>query len=315
MASHELNDFIASASKRIEEEYNRIIKRTKEDPGTAGDQGEENWATLLKEWLPSNFHIVIKGRILSEKGIASPQVDIIVLRPEYPKLLIDKKLYLAGGVLAIFECKTTFRMSHLKKFFSNAQKIKELFLNKGETPYSELHTGVLYGLLAHSYDVNGGISDINQKINNRLIEEQQKISHPRLLPDDICIANFNSWSLSRMTYMSYQMMSSFSKEKFISNYGHDEVTSIGFLGQKVSIENANQPLGAFLVSLLYKLSWEYVTLRPISRYFTLTNVQGSSSGSLITYKPQDIYSEKTLEQIRRGMIKSGKPWDKWGMHF
>jgi len=39
---------LVSSNKEIEEEYNRIRKRAYEDPGTAGDQGEENWAELLR---------------------------------------------------------------------------------------------------------------------------------------------------------------------------------------------------------------------------------------------------------------------------
>src|SRR5215212_2250362 len=97
MEEHDIHSFIQSAQRDIENEYKRILKRATEDPGTAGDQGEENWATLLKNWLPSYFHIVTKGRILTESGYASPQVDILILHPSYPQILLDKKLYLAGG--------------------------------------------------------------------------------------------------------------------------------------------------------------------------------------------------------------------------
>ena len=71
MDKHELHDFVVSSQKQIADEYVRIQKRAKEDPGTAGDQGEENWATLLRHWLPSYFHVVTKGRILAENGFAS----------------------------------------------------------------------------------------------------------------------------------------------------------------------------------------------------------------------------------------------------
>ena len=93
MPVNDLVDFMNSVTKQVADEYDRIRKRASEDPGTAGDQGEENWASILKDWLPHTVHIVTNGRILSEKGIASPQVDVIVLRPEYPKHLLDKKLY------------------------------------------------------------------------------------------------------------------------------------------------------------------------------------------------------------------------------
>jgi hypothetical protein len=111
---HDIHDFLLSTQREMYAEYNRILKRATQDPGTAGDQGEENWATLLKNWLPSYFHIVTKGRILCDNGYASPQIDILILHPSYPQILLDKKLYLAGGVAAAFECKTTIKAIHIK---------------------------------------------------------------------------------------------------------------------------------------------------------------------------------------------------------
>ena len=126
---HDIHDFLSSSQRNIDEEYVRILKRAKEDSGTAGDQGEENWATLLRNWLPSYFHIVTKGRILCENGYASPQVDVLILHPSYPKMLLDKKLYLVGGVAAAFECKTTLKSEHVKKTVETAKKYVKTFQN------------------------------------------------------------------------------------------------------------------------------------------------------------------------------------------
>ena len=82
--SHDLDDFMLAAADEMASEYESFQKRVKEDPGTAGDQGEENWATLLREWLPSTYHVVTKGRILSHQGVASPQIDVLVLHSTYP---------------------------------------------------------------------------------------------------------------------------------------------------------------------------------------------------------------------------------------
>lgn len=126
--------------REINEEYQRIQKRAAEDPGTAGDQGEENWETLLKDWLPANFQVVTKGRIITPDGTASPQVDVLLLKPEYPRKLLDKKLYLSSGVLAAFECKITLKSEHLEKSVKTAKIIRQsLESRKGTTPYKELN--------------------------------------------------------------------------------------------------------------------------------------------------------------------------------
>ena len=103
----DLVEFFRQNSIEMMADYERIRNRSHEDPGTAGDQGEENWAELLRDWLSPAYQIVTKGRILGATGIASPQIDVIVLKAVYPKRLLSKKLFLADGVAAAFECKNT----------------------------------------------------------------------------------------------------------------------------------------------------------------------------------------------------------------
>jgi hypothetical protein len=103
---HELEEFLAQDRAEIAAEYKRIYQRSTEDPGTAGDEGEENWAELLREWSPPSYQVVTKGRIIFPDGTATPQIDVLVLRGTYPPRLLTKKLYLSSGVVAAFECKT-----------------------------------------------------------------------------------------------------------------------------------------------------------------------------------------------------------------
>lgn len=49
---HDLAELMQQVTDTMATDYNRIRKRSKEDPGTAGDKGEEDWAVLLREWLP-----------------------------------------------------------------------------------------------------------------------------------------------------------------------------------------------------------------------------------------------------------------------
>ncbi|SRR6266566_7059110 len=91
-SKHDYFDFMKSIQDGMAQEYFRIRKRTREDPETAGDQAEENWATLFRNWLPANYLVVTKGRIINEDGITSPQVDVLVLHPSHPMALRDKKL-------------------------------------------------------------------------------------------------------------------------------------------------------------------------------------------------------------------------------
>jgi hypothetical protein len=47
IVKHDFFSYMASIKKSITDEYNLMHKRVLEDPGIAGDQAEELWATLL----------------------------------------------------------------------------------------------------------------------------------------------------------------------------------------------------------------------------------------------------------------------------
>ena len=165
--SHDLHDFMNQITSEMSFEYERIQKRATEDPGTAGDQGEENWAKLLREWLPRGYEVVTKGRIISHDGKTSPQIDILVLKNSYPKKLLDKKLYLAAGVIAAFECKITLKPTHITEAFNKSVSIKGLYSERMGSPYRELHSPIIYGLLAHSHRLGGKESTPEEKITKK----------------------------------------------------------------------------------------------------------------------------------------------------
>lgn len=204
--THDLYNFMRQISDEMAAEYNRIRKRTTEDPGTAGDQGEENWAELLRGWLPSTYKIVTKGRIISQDGRTSPQVDVLVLKDVYPEKLLNKKLYLAAGVAAAFECKTTLTAADIEKTVKNCVKIKDLYPVREGTPYKELHTSIVYGLLAHSHSWQRENSTPENNIERKLRESDASyVLHPRQTLDLLCVANFGTWVSGKFTFMSTPM--------------------------------------------------------------------------------------------------------------
>jgi len=316
MQSNDLTDFMNSATRQMAEEYERIQKRATEDPGTAGDQGEENWATLLRNWLPSTFQIVTKGRILSHKGIASPQVDILVLQPEYPKELLDKKLFLAGGVFAAFECKTTLIAEHIETFIKNSIEIKSHVEERKGTPYKELQSPIIYGLLAHSHSWKKDKSTPIDNIENKLIEADENfITHPIQMPDLICVADLACWSSVKTVFIGPNQIPNWDSMK--SRYGENGSATSGYVGHTKEIEKQTRdftPIGAMITSLLDKLSWEYPNLRQLARYFTLTNIQGSGQGAMRTWE-SEIYSDEIRRRVELGQLKNGVHWDEWSIVF
>lgn len=312
--TNDLVDFMNSITREIAEEYNRIQKRATEDPGTAGDQGEENWATLFRNWLPPTFQIVTKGRILGHNGIASPQIDVIILQPEYPKHLLDKKLYLVGGVLAAFECKVTLTAKHVEDFVKNSIAIKELIPKQKGSPYKELQSQILYGLLAHTHSWKGEKSTPLENIESKLWQSDESfITHPVLTPDLICVADLATWSSSKVVFIGPNQIPDWNQ--MVHLYGPNGSATSGYVCHSEKIENQTQhftPIGALLTDLLNKLSWVVPSLRTLSLYFTASNIQGAGAGTMRKWD-SSIYSEEIRARVEAGQLSNGKLWDEWSV--
>ena len=314
--AHELHDFMLQLTNDIAAEYTRIQKRVKEDPGTAGDEGEENWAELLRNWLPPNYQVVTKGRILGERGTASPQVDVIVLSPAYPKQLVDKKLYLAGGVAAAFECKLTLRPEHLQKAFQTASKIQQLVEDRHGSPFDELHSPVIYGLLAHSHSWKDSTPD--SLIAADLIEENNKaarvIKHPKEALDIICIADLCTLSVNKFICPSFIVPTKIYAIHVGYNQWIPKNKWPAFPARGDSPDH--NPIGIMLCFLLSRLAWEDQSIRRLASYY-IGVLRTGVGFTVARIWPLDILSD----EVRKRVLAEQEPelrhelWDKWSKFY
>lgn len=314
--NHDLFDFMKSISRDMADEYNRIQKRATEDPGTAGDQGEENWATLFKDWLPPTYQIVTKGRIMNHEGNWSPQIDVLVLKPYYPRKLLDKKVYLACGVAAAFECKVTLKASHIEEAVDNCVQVKRLFKTRSGTPYQELHAPIIYGLLAHSHSWKGANSTPLENIELKLLESDiAHVQHPRELLDMLCVADLATWTSAITTFIGPHQVPDW--ENMSKIYGLNGSASTGYIGHTQKIENQNEnftPIGALISYLSRKLAWENLDYRSFADYYRLTYLGGAGSGKMRNWD-SNIYSDNIRTQVELGRLYNGEAWHEWSVSF
>ena len=294
-------------------EYERIYARAAEDPGTAGDEGEENWATLLREWLPPTYHVETKGRLISHDGRMSPQADIVVLKPSYPKKLLEKKVWLAGGVAAAFECKNTLTAAHVISAVKRCADFKSLYVPRMGSPRTELRSPLIYGLLAHSHSWKGQRSSPIENIRSALMTASKEIDHPRNLLDLICVADLACWHLVHIAFY---------EARWGRNQAHDEKVFGGTAGPMTAHTCASRsseqqssefrPVGALITELVRGLAWNDVGVRDIADYYTIVNLQGNSSGPTRPW-PYSIYSNVVQAGIAAGRLTNGEEWDEWAM--
>ena len=306
--THDLHDFMQQLSDEMAAEYNRIQKRATEDPGTAGDQGEENWAELLRGWLPRTYEVVTEGRIISQDGHTSPQVDVLVLKSVYPERLLNKKLYLAAGVAAAFECKTTLKAEHIEKAVKNCVKIKSLYPVRAGTPYKELHAPIVYGLLAHSHSWKGSDSTPEDNIRQKLLESDiSYVSHPRECLDLLCVADLATWTLFKAAL-----------RLFIPPHDRsDGSPETSYIKRTPSRDNQTKgaaSIGNLIASLSRRIAWEDPVLRDFVNYYWYAGIVGGGRSTSRPW-PTSVYSEEVRRCIQDGGRLLGTNilnyWNEW----
>lgn len=311
---HDFFNFMKTIKESIAREYERIRLRSSEDPGTAGDQAEENWAEFLRNWLPANYPIVTKGRVINEDGVTSPQVDILVLNPSYPKQLRNKKHYFLGGVIAVFECKLTLKKEHLRKFFENSFIIKRLSERRKGNPYDELHQLPIYGLLAHSH-IWKKTKNKNVSMLNRISEFVYKFcQHPSDMPDIICIAD-------TATYVSHKSVcvgpfADIDCKELFKELDKDGGITAEYIEYGTNIpypkDFSGEILGMLICRIIHMMAYEDKSLRLYSNYlYNLTSWSGI--GSSILWKRTNLSRNVGERLIKKGFSKD--PWSKWIKNF
>ncbi|WP_154665198.1 DUF6602 domain-containing protein [Pseudomonas fulva] len=334
---HELHAFFKSFSNRLAEDYKAFRARVLEDPGTSGDQGEESWARLLREWLPEGYSVVTKGRILGASGEASPQIDVIVLKPSYPKFLKAEKYYLLDGVAAAFECKLTLKSGHLEKVMRNAKVIASLSPKQIGSPKKELMSPLIYGVLAHSHTWKSDAKTVVAELTNKIHNIAKQASEPRELPELICIADLAGWRLSHSTtthyiFGDYNIPDATTRESYINHLkslhadcSHQEHRDahfhqlwvdkphseymVQFYPEHIDHEAPDQiwekftPVGAFIGAMYDKLAYRDESLLNISHYFKSVHIPGSNGGVKLAGGklpwPSNVINKSTWESPRR----------------
>jgi hypothetical protein len=307
---HDFFQFMGMIKDSMVSEYDRIHSRSSEDPGTAGNQAEENWAEFLRSWLPSNYPIVTKGRLIDTAGSTSPQVDILVLHPSYPHSLRNKKHYFTSGVIAAFECKLTLRKEHLRKFFKNSTLIKRMQECRKGTPYDELHQLPIYGLLTHSHNLTKS-KDIRFVILELLDDiARHYCMHPRDLPDILCIADAGTFIMHKEVRIgpfadrdAKEMFCEIDKDGGVSTgyTSHDEDCSS-------PIDEKGMILGALIYRITEMMAYEDHNLRPFVDYL-------SKIGLWIGLGKSTCWDKTVLSrEVGNALIQKGydnNPWSKW----
>ena len=203
-------------------------------------------------------------------------------------------MFLAGGVLAAFECKITLKPDHLPKFFKTAKSIKNLTPLKGyRNIYEETHSPIYVGLLAHSHNwsKNGTV----ERIGNALHKNDIKlVTKPIEIPDLFCIADTCTWTAKKWLAPQINYYRLDVGECIMTDSSSDQREN-PTITQKSEIAI---PIATALKSMIHRLSKEHEGLRSLALYFQSTITD--SGGGFVRYWPiKEVFSERNQEEYKK----------------
>lgn len=231
---------------------------------------------LLSQWLPTTFHVVKKGRTISSTGQTSPQMDVLVLSPYYPKGLISNKLYIAAGVLAAFECKRTLLRQHIGKAVETSALLGSLVRSDIRVPHQ-----IIYGLLAHSHKIASRRRTPTSNLTDALVRADEKeIGDLRDCLDFVCVPTLGTWSLMRFTATLDEL--------------EGPVVTTSYMGPVMGYSGLGaeaDAIGRFLTGLLRRLGHADRSLALIAEYFDSVGLFGTGQGTVRKWLLDEIPNE------------------------
>jgi hypothetical protein len=187
---------------------------------------------------------------------------------------------------------------------------------KSGTPYKELNSSIIYGLLAHSHSWKNENSRPIKNIEDTLLSADKEIvKHPIEQIDYICVSDLGTWQSTKTTFLSPKLP--FYNEKFKELYGENGSAITSYIASTKQSEHQKEyftPIGNLLAGLFSKLSWQFTDMRELDSYFRKVNMYGSGSGYMRMWS-LEIYSESIRDRIFKGNLSNGVSYDEWSINY
>jgi hypothetical protein len=228
--------------------------------------------------------------------------------------LLNRKRYLASGVVAAFECKLTLTAGHIAQAVQNAAAIRRTLFVRTGTPYRELFSPLIFGLLAHSHTWQAPASAPEDNISRGLARADREITqHPRETLDFLCVADVATW-------FSWKVLPSVEPPEISlppKIAALDQTLNTAYVGPMGDPGDRPPPIGSFFQGLLRRVAWEDPSLRRMADYWRWAPGVGGGGGSsdIRAWEADEVLSPETIRERPEHSSSTVDEWNEWAKFF
>ncbi|CAM3420836.1 DUF6602 domain-containing protein [Nocardioides dubius] len=190
---------VADGIQRDYEQAKEYARRR--DPQRAGHHAEATWVQLIDRW-GAGWPVVKRRYIVGPWG-ETGEVDLIVLRPDYPSALRHESDVLVSGVAAAFSCKSTLRSPDIADAIEQKRRIIAAGGGlRGRDAEEAMHAGIHFGLLAHGSAIGNSATSASESLQRLYFQvahggPQPAVTHPAEELDCLLVADSTFITTSR----------------------------------------------------------------------------------------------------------------------
>lgn len=287
MSAEKFLDLIRSAAEQIENDYNRARANARNgDPQRAGHESEAVWHSFIPKWFPIG-DVVTRKYLVGPNG-STNEVDLVLLKPDYPKDLRNESSILVSGVAAAFSCKLTLKKPDLAEALAQKQLINRIAGEGGSTWPAVMTGPVPFGLLAQSTTLSPGaphFSDYLAHLYYEVAHAQNSplVNRPQEELDALLIADRGFWNT---TYSS--LIPRVDKEGTLV---HKPMTA--FMAHGQGDNHPGYPLVQFLIWLSTRCGNNNTSLSALSSVFGPPKAEGLMHFWELSIFPEHIQNNLT----------------------
>lgn len=216
---------------QVSSDYEEARRHAREkDSQRAGHEGEATWIRVLNDWGP-RWPVVTRKYIVGPNG-ETGEIDLVILKPDYPVSLLDDPSVLVSGVAAAFSVKLTLKRPDIAEAIKQKKRLVEISSGSDATVEGALRGPFPFGLLSHSTQILGSVDDFDEGMQRVYQQvghagDSALIAKPSEELDALLVADQSFFSTSRLALLpggyskGRQAMSAFNR------YGSSENRQAG----------------------------------------------------------------------------------------